>query len=217
MRLTAHCRRPSDRRRLAPMASRSLPPPAACLRLVIPTGTCIGTPKYVAAGGGVTPEVFQMAIARHLRAVAELSRRQDGRRSGRASGRPGVDATPGRLPAAYRPPLTLTPPSRLTHDHPPSLVPVSVSPSPSPVDSSLPEHTEAAAIRKHGTCIRGGMEPMELARPLALAGLMVGTLGYYMLIRLRRARRDDDEARRFADSRQRTVARFRRLNRRDDA
>lgn len=61
------------------------------------------------------------------------------------------------------------------------------------------------------------MEPMELARPLALVGLMVGTLGYYMLIRLRRARRDDDEARRFADSRQRTVARFRRLNRRDDA
>lgn len=61
------------------------------------------------------------------------------------------------------------------------------------------------------------MEAFDLARLLALAGLMIGTLGYFTLIRRRRARRDEDEARRSTSSRQRTVARFRRLQRRDDA
>jgi len=60
------------------------------------------------------------------------------------------------------------------------------------------------------------MEPLDLARPLALAALIVGTFGYFMLIRLRRARRDEEEARRLADSRRRAMARFRRLRHRDD-
>lgn len=60
------------------------------------------------------------------------------------------------------------------------------------------------------------MEAIELARPLALAGLVVGTLGYFALIRLRRRRRDEDEAQDRDDSRRRALARLRRLSRRDD-
>lgn len=65
--------------------------------------------------------------------------------------------------------------------------------------------------------MRAGMEAFELAQPLALAGLVIGTIGYVLLIRMRRARRVDEEARAHADIRKRTRARFRRLQRRDGA
>ena len=59
------------------------------------------------------------------------------------------------------------------------------------------------------------MEALDLARPLALMSLIIATLGYFTLIRYRRARRDEDEARMRADSHQRWIRRYRRLQRHD--
>lgn len=58
-----------------------------------------------------------------------------------------------------------------------------------------------------------GMEPM--VRALALAGLVVGTAGYSLLVRRRRHARQADEAAALEASRRRTRARFRRLLRHD--
>ena len=61
------------------------------------------------------------------------------------------------------------------------------------------------------------IDPLEeLIRPLTFAGLVVATSLYYLLIRRRRRQGDDAEAREREALRRRVMARFRRLQRRDD-
>ena len=61
------------------------------------------------------------------------------------------------------------------------------------------------------------IDPLEeLIRPLTFAGLVVATSLYYLLIRRRRRQGDDAEASEREALRRRVMARFRRLQRRDD-
>jgi flagellar biosynthesis/type III secretory pathway M-ring protein FliF/YscJ len=64
-----------------------------------------------------------------------------------------------------------------------------------------------------------GMSPFTsveaLAQVLALVGLVIATQLYFLLIRRRRARAEDAARRDLERSRARSVARFRRLRRRD--
>jgi hypothetical protein len=59
------------------------------------------------------------------------------------------------------------------------------------------------------------MEPLLLAQLLAVVGLVVGAVAYFLLIRRRRSERDLEEVRAREDSHGRAAARFRRLQRRD--
>jgi hypothetical protein len=59
-------------------------------------------------------------------------------------------------------------------------------------------------------------QPLELARLLVFAGLIVGTAAYYLLIRRRKREGDEASERMRAESSRRAMARFRHLRRRDD-
>ena len=60
------------------------------------------------------------------------------------------------------------------------------------------------------------LETQELVRVLAFAGLVVGTLGYYALIRWRRRRASEAEVAARSQSQERARRRFRHLQRSDD-
>lgn len=59
-------------------------------------------------------------------------------------------------------------------------------------------------------------ESQALAQALALAGLVVGTLGYYTLMRWRQRRARDAEVAARSQSQERARRRFRHLQRSDD-
>ena len=60
------------------------------------------------------------------------------------------------------------------------------------------------------------MDLDTLARPLAFAGLLIGTELYFLLIRRRRQMVEDQKERSAEESRRRTMMRLRHLRRRDE-
>ncbi len=72
---------------------------------------------------------------------------------------------------------------------------------------------------QHEFCRRYGvdLQTLELVRALVLAGLVIGTAGYYLLIRRRKREGDESKERLRAESSRRAMARFRHLQRRDHA
>lgn len=60
------------------------------------------------------------------------------------------------------------------------------------------------------------MEPLDVARLLALAGLLIGTAAYSLLMRRRQRGREDAKERQRLESNSRAMARFRHLDAPDE-
>ncbi len=60
------------------------------------------------------------------------------------------------------------------------------------------------------------MEPLDVARLLALAGLLIGTAAYCLLMRRRQRGREDAKERQRLESNSRAMARFRHLEAPDE-